>query len=291
MEVNMAYKYLLLALFSMVFVTGCDEPIQPDITKPSSTGTIHGRVLKANSDIPVIHALIKTNPPTEEVYTDSSGRFSFRKIAEGEYTLYASCEGFDTDSISYKIIANVTDTLKFKLYTSKRYLEFYPLKIGNYWEYHTGNNPNVAYSMEVVSDTMIKGIKYFHIHYVTYSGNPVIENRYERIDAALGLVYRYDPFYDKELVIDSLAAKEGQKFTCNMFFGFDYPCLSYCLGITEENIFSKLRKVKDLQHFCATDQPRYTLVEGIGIGEFSYFRVGLFRLKYARIDGIEYSTP
>lgn len=287
----MNYKYLLLALFSAMLILSCIEPTQPDITKPSPTGSIRGKVFKANSNIPVINAIITTNPPTEVVYTDSSGRFSFRKIAKGDYTFYASCEGFDVDSIPFKVIENETDTLNFKLYTSKRYLEFYPLKIGNYWEYYTGNYSNIAYSIKVVSDTIIKGKKYFHLHYTTYAGNPIIENRYERIDAALGLVYRFDPFYDKELVIDSLAAKEGQRFNSNMFYSFYNTCQSYCLRIKEENLFGRIRKVKELQHFCATDLPSYTLVEGIGLHEFNYFRVGLFRLKYARIDGLEYYAP
>ncbi len=187
-------KFASLLLAILLFFPSCSDKILPPDNKVTDEGVIKGIVRKANTQIPVVNATIRIEPIGDTVYTNSEGMFKIRIIKTGNYNLYASCEGLDMDSINVSVRANDTISVEFKLNASKEYLEYYPLSVGNYCEYHYIDGGQ-RHSLEVISDTIINGKRYFTI-FQNFFNNPSLNDFiFERIDAALGVVYRYDQYY------------------------------------------------------------------------------------------------
>jgi hypothetical protein len=282
-----SYNYITIIIIILI-ITACKSDKEQNPIVPVSIGKIQGFIVEAGTDLPLSEVKITTYPKTKEILSDSIGYFSMDNITPGDYMIYAHKPGFDYDSIFITVQADLTSEAEIRLINFSEYLDYYPLDIGNYWMYSS------YYSAEVTADTIINCLTYQIIKEIYLSSGELKEVRYERIDTLSAMVYRYYPFFEKEFIIDSLAAKPGQSFTSNMFV-FPNPmtqgfriCNSYCFEVSSRTLFGKIFEVKFLQHFCATDQPQYHMAKGIGITYISYWRSPTIPLKYARIRGLEY---
>ncbi len=281
------HKYIALSIVAMI-LSACKNDKEQNPIIPVPNGKIQGLVVEAGTDLPLSEVKIITHPQTKETHSDSSGYFSLDNITPGDYMIYAHKPGYDYDSIFITVQTDLTSDAEISLINFSEYLDYYPLDIGNYWVYGS------TYSVEVMADTIINNFTYRIIKETYLNSGEIKEVRYERIDTISAMVYRYYPYFNKEFIIDSLAAKPGQSFTSNMFV-FPNPmtqgyriCNSICFNIESEYLFGKNFEVKFLQHFCATDQPQYHMAKGLGITYISYWMSPTYTLKYARIRGVEY---
>lgn len=281
----MFIRFLSASLCLLFILASCSNEPESNPILTVYKGTIKGFVYDATTGAPIYYAKISTDPPTKETYTGPEGEFILNDILAGNYIVDAHRDGFDNDTTFVTIHHKDTVNTSFELQDFSIYLDYYPLGIGNYWEYWHGDSP--LFSLEAISDTTISGKIYRVIQYKSLASQN-IEYRYERVDEYNAMVYRYFPYYLKEMIIDSLAAKAGQEFSSNMFFHPDVSCFSICSSIKFEEIFGELRMIRSLFHACATDLPSYQIIKGIGLYSASFWRTGGYKLKYAIINGVEY---
>ncbi len=282
----MIFIKLFTACFLFIIIlTSCSNKPESNPVLTVYKGSIKGFVYDATTHSPVYYAKISTLPPTKETYTGADGEFILNDIMAGDYIVNAHRDGFDNDTTFISIKHEDTINTIFTLQDPSIYIDYYPLEIGDYWEYWRGNSP--IFSAEVISDTMISGITYRIIKDESLISQNV-EYRYERVDEYNALVFRYFPMEEKEMLIDSLPAKVGQLFTSNMFMDPYASCFSRCLSIEEQEIFGETRKVRNLLQACGQDLPGYKIVKGIGLYSASFWRTGGYTLKYAIIKGVEY---
>lgn len=277
-----AQKYTAIFIIVLIFAACKNDKEQNPLT-PVSSGKIQGIILEASTDLPLSEVKITTYPQTKETHSDSSGYFFLDNITPGDYMIYAHKPGYDHDSIFITVKADLTSEAEIRLINFSEYLDYYPLDIGNYWEYYQGSTP--AYSIEIVSDTTVNNQHYFVSLFKSLPGGSYIEIGFERIDSNSALVYRYFPYYGVEMIIDSLPAKAGQKFSSNMLNDPYSIFYSYCYEIEDENILGEMRLTRSL---IINFYPRYKIVKGIGLYQFEFHRVGAYTCKYARINGVEY---
>lgn len=279
-------RFFTACFLFLIILPSCSSEQESNPVLTVYKGTIKGFVYDATTNAPIYYAKISTDPPTNETYTGPDGEFILNDILAGDYIVDAHKDGFDNDTTFVTIQHKDTVTTNFTLQDFSTYLDYYPLDIGDYWEYWwRGNSP--GFSAEVISDIMIAG-KIYRIIKEESLVSQNIEYRYERVDAYKALVYRYFPSENQELLIDSMAAKVGQGFTSNMFYDPDRICSSLCTYIREEQIFEQTMKVRSLYHACATDLPQYQIVKGLGFYSVNFWRTGGYTLKYAVIKGVEY---
>lgn len=280
----------LMRLFAASFIfliilTSCSSEKESNPVLTVYKGTIKGFVYDATTGAPIYNAKISTDHSTKETYTGPDGEFILNDILASDYIVDAHKDGFDNDTAFVTIHHKDTVNTSFALQDFSVYLDYYPLDIGNYWEYWSGNSP--GFSAEIISDTMISG-KIYRIIKEESLVSQNIEYRYERVDEYNALVFRYFSLEEKEMVIDSLPAKQGQRFTSNMFYDPYTACYSIWFNIGTEELFGEIRKVRNLKQFCGTDLPGYQIVKGIGLYSASFWRTGGYTLKYAIIKGVEY---
>lgn len=276
------YNYIAVIIIILI-ITACKSDKEQNPIVPVSIGKIQGVIIEAGTDFPLYNVMITTSPKTKETHSDSSGYFFLDNITPGDYIIYAHKPGYDYDSIFITVQADLTSEAEIRLINFSEYLDYYPLDIGNYWEYYQGSTP--LYSIEIVSDTTVNNQHYFVSVFKSLPGGSYIEIGFERIDSNSALVYRYFPYYEMEMIIDSLPAKAGQKFRSNMLNDPYRTFYSYCYGIEDENILGEMRLTRSL---IINFYPRYKIVKGIGLYQFEFHRVGAYTCKYARINGIEY---
>jgi hypothetical protein len=268
-------------LFVIIFISCSNEP-EPNPIIPVAKGTIKGFVYEANTNTPIYYAVITTNPYTKEIFTNIDGSFILNDITTGDYVVFAYQEGYDNDSTFVTVMDMDTATANLSLINFSEYLDYYPLDIGNYWEYWNGVSP--TYSIEIVSDTIINNILYYvSVYKILHIGN-YSEIRFERLDTYNALAYRIYPYAQTEVLIDSLPAKAGQTFKNSMLM--DWDGISYCWSIENEEIFGVVRSVRRLS-YLGQHLPLYKIVKGIGLYSFGYF-LDEHILKYAIINGVEY---
>ncbi|MCU0407172.1 MAG: carboxypeptidase-like regulatory domain-containing protein, partial [Ignavibacteriaceae bacterium] len=207
-------KFFTASFLILIILTSCSSEKESNPVLTVYKGTIKGFVYDATTNAPIYYAKISTDPPTKETYTGPDGEFVLNDILAGDYIVDAHRDGFDNDTTFITIQHKDTINTVFTLQDFSIYLDYYPLEIGNYWEYWTPNNP--ANSIEIVSDTIIGNVNYYVSIFRSFSST-YKETRFERIDTLNALVYRYFPLEEKEMIIDSLPAKQGQRFTSNMF--------------------------------------------------------------------------
>ena len=278
-------RYLLITILLISIFNSCSNEPEPVSSNPTLNAAIKGKVLDIDTGEPIYYATIFTVPPTTRTQTGLTGEFMLNNIPPKDYLVYGYIPGFDSDSIFVSLHNGDTASVNLYLNNFSEYLDYYPLDIGNYWEYWSGDSP--IFSAEIISDTMISG-KIYRVVQEKSLVTQNIEYRYERVDEYNALVYRYFSSEKKEMIIDSLPAKVGQVFTSNMFYDPERICCSLCSYITEEQIFEDTMKVRSLYHVCATDLPRYQIVKGLGLYSTTFWRTGGYKLKYAIIKGVEY---
>jgi hypothetical protein len=280
----MFIRNISAALCLLFILTSCSNEPESNPVLTVYKGTIKGFVYDATTNQPIYYAKITTQPPTKETYTGPDGEFILNDILAGDYIVDAHKDGFDNDTTFVTIQHKDTVNTLFNLQDFSIYLDYYPLEIGNFWVYWASLP---AYSFEVVSDTLISGKIYQVIERISIPSQ-FKEYRYERVDNFNAVVYRYFPEEEKEMMIDSLPAKAGQRFTSNMFYDPERICFSVCGSITDKQIFQDTMKVRSAYHYCATDLPSYQIIKGLGLYSVSFWRTGGYTLKYAIINGVEY---
>jgi hypothetical protein len=278
-------KFFAAFFLFVLILTSCSNEPEPIPTIPTLKATIKGIVRDADTGEPIYYATVFTVPPSIETQTGINGDFILNDIWPKEYMVYGYLQGFDNDSDFVSLHDGDTADVNMYLNNFSEYIDYYPLDIGNYWEYWSGDVPR--FSLEVISDTMISGKMYRVIKDESLLSQN-IEYRYERVDGYNAVVYRYFPLEEKEMLIDSLPAKAGQIFTSNVFMDPYAACCSICFSIETEEIFGEIRKVRNLKQFCGNDMPDYQIVNGIGFYSAVFFRNGGYTLKYAVIKGVEY---
>ncbi|MDP2302380.1 MAG: hypothetical protein Q8N03_08155 [Ignavibacteria bacterium] len=200
---------------------------------------------------------------------------------------------------SILIIAYLSSCIKFEsineppevkeIPDSTNYFEYYPLDIGNYWEY--GDIDRSRFSVEVIGDTIIQKKLFRVLREIRFSSKMDTSFSYERIDSSLCYVFTFDPFYNSEFKLDSLAAPKGKFYEGSRFVSRG-PWISYrvkCESIDTITIFNEKFETKSLQFYGATDLPSYILVKGLGLYQTFFFRAGGYILKSAIIKGKYYN--
>lgn len=279
-------RFFTACFLFLILLTSCSSEQESNPVLTVYKGTIKGFVYDATTNAPIYYAKISTQPPTKETYTGADGEFILSDIMAGDYIVDAHKDGFDNDTTFITIQHKDTVNTSFTLQDFSIYLDYYPLEIGNYWEYWSGGVPR--YSLEVISDTMISNRLYYILFFISLPSGNISEIRYERIDSYNALVYRYFQSEEKEMMIDSLPAKVGQSFSSNMFYLPDRSCYSICNSIGFEEIFGEQRMIRSLFQACGTDLPSYQIIKGLGLYSASFWRTGGYKLKYAIIKGVEY---
>ena len=180
-------------------------------------------------------------------------------------------------------------------------LKYYPLKIGNEWEYKvevkdewpTWPPPgtDLFYEMRTIkSDTLIDGRKYFVINSNDSKGRSEIY--YERIDSLNGNVYRKKGWHD-EYLIDSLNSQLHDTSNAIQDPDFGNDGESICVSVSDTILFGESMSYKSFITNYSLNQSRHTLVENIGMVNYWYsFDIGnaSFELLYAKINGKIYGV-
>ena len=188
------------------------------------------------------------------------------------------------------ILANIT--LYPQSDSVKEALKFYPLHIGDYWQYNVivnygGFQPDTSWIgyKEVIGDTLMPNNKnYFVIEEdkMLFLHSSI---RFIRTDSTTANVYEYDNYYNTENIIDSLLSKKGD-------FYLRYECTSDTL----KYYFDLLVRTKLIQQYLvsSTSYDGWELAQGFG-EVMRYFDdvslVGIHYqcdLIYAEIGGIQY---
>jgi hypothetical protein len=166
---------ILLKLFTAFFLfviilTSCSNEPEPIPTIPTLKATIKGIVRDADTGEPIYYATVFTVPPSIETQTGINGDFILNDIWPKEYMVYGYLQGFDNDSDFVSLHDGDTADVNMYLNNFSEYLDYYPLDIGNYWEYWNGVSP--TYSIEIVSDTIINNILYYvSVYKILHIGN------------------------------------------------------------------------------------------------------------------------
>ncbi len=179
----------------------------------------------------------------------------------------------------------------------QEHLNYYPLDVGNYWEYNVyyGIDPirteySGSYWVKVTGDTILANNKNYKILERGYFDNSVTDFSFERVDSATSSIYRSNGIV--EYKIDSLACSEEDTIKCSRF-DYTFNLETYCTRIAGRNIFNSEVKVKYLNDNSGIPNTEYELAENIGLIA-NYTWEGSSRneyLQYAKIKNVEYGTP
>ena len=278
----MFIRFLSAALCLLVILASCSNEPEPIPTIPTLKATITGKVRDTDTGEPIYYATIFTVPPSTEIRTGIDGNFILSDIWPKDYMVYSYPPGFDNDSVFVSLNDGDTANVNMYLNNFSEYLDYYPLDIGNYWEYWTGETP--TYSIEIVADTIINNTLYYVSKFKMVQNGNYTKIRYDRLDTYNAIAYRIITYDQDEVLIDSLPAKVGQTFKNSMLM--DWDGISYCWSIENEDIFGELRSVRSLS-YLGHEVPSYKIVKGIGLYSFGRFSDENI-LKYAIIKGVEY---
>ena len=179
--------------------------------------------------------------------------------------------------------------------------EFYPLQIGNIWQYSTENNQ--IYTAKIKADTIIDGIIFYEFERVGLrtSGSGIT-----RIDSLLRIQTRWGGQIggDKcggntpyESSVYRLAEQDSSLWEiCESFNGILGVPLTRFNRISSVNIFGETREIMSFNFGGAPENEDTIwnygaiLAKGIGVIEEQYFDGGYRTLQGAVINGIQYGT-
>ncbi len=188
----------------------------------------------------------------------------------------------------------------------KESLEYYPLQIGDYWQYKIsdhwlkGYEPSPSpYSVEVVGDTtLLNGQTYKVLLKQDIPSHGDVKYMFERIDSLSGSVFQYDttiPSHERQ--IDSLFAKSGDVIHASkpgdMIFTDSTYWKTTCLSIQNDTLFGVPTQTMKLSDLFASNDDQYTLAKGFGFcyssDLYDLFIRQVF-LVYVKINGAEYGS-
>lgn len=184
----------------------------------------------------------------------------------------------------------------------KDLLNFYPLQIGNYWEYRIINeqmpypSDSVAYSIEVKGDTTLdNNLSYKILAYQDIYPNHYKYYEYVRIDSVTGSVFRYykdSSLANDEYKMDSLFAQPGDTINCSGSFQPSGNYKTICRSIEIDTVFGLTTEVKTFFDYSNIPGGEYQLAKGFGDygGSSCELSCSYGSLVYAKINGIEYGN-
>lgn len=177
--------------------------------------------------------------------------------------------------------------------------DFYPLKIGNLWQYR--NESNLLSTEKIIGDTIIDG--YFYYSFVNLHNTSSIVPR--RIDSLLRVITRYGgPFWGDscggntpyESSVYHLNEEDSIVWEiCDGFTGIIGDQLVRFNRIRMMNIFGQAREVMEFDYGGAFQGDTIwfygaRIAKGIGIIEERYYEGSYWILQGTIIDGIQYGT-
>ena len=184
-------------------------------------------------------------------------------------------------------------------------LAFYPLHIGNYWEYKQtltdlpGPVITISYfSKEVTGDTlMLNGRRYKTILCKSIPDTITYYVDYERIDSLSGNVYRYSQgMTNDERLIDSLNSLVGDtcrasRYLPELIIGF--PGITVCEEVYEDTILNHETVVKKFLNIFDLFEIDYWIAKDLGLIKEEEWELPIttITLEFALINGVEYGTP
>jgi hypothetical protein len=150
--------------------------------------------------------------------------------------------------------------------------EFFPLQIGNYWEYEYQNT--IQTSCRIISDTFMDNKKqYFKICEILIDAPQYFHYYYRRMDDS-GNIYEYDLYKKCENIILKVSPKINEMWKCS-FFSVDCDTCRYYGFILDTTRISSRRYRK----IFISDLPNTK--GSISFGEFHYLEgVGLIKSWY-----------
>lgn len=181
-------------------------------------------------------------------------------------------------------------------------LAYYPLHMGNEWHYDISALivPRSQVVRVVGDSTMVSGRTYRKLMVKVYydlDTDPEPSFRFERVDSASGIVYRYRENRDEDEAVMHLALSgmdQGELFELQ---GTELPFLARC----GDNYQAEVLGHQPLAKSCffggeMVDMNSYSLARGIGLYHVQVqphpdFTDEFFTLVYARVDGQSFGTP
>ncbi|MEE9432070.1 MAG: T9SS type A sorting domain-containing protein, partial [Melioribacteraceae bacterium] len=204
---------------------------------------------------------------------------------------------------SHSLLEINSDSIKIiKQLTNYDELSYYPLQIGNYFEYidHTWQHPiydkTKFRSVTVSGDTLLEnGEKYKVLLNKNVSTDSLRSITFERIDLTDGSVYRYNKskiLSNREVKIDSLFAQIGDTIKCSR----EGPSIesqyfsTIVTGIRNDSVLGIPTQIKSFWDISFIPGYHYDLANGFGFYNASNceFGCGSSKLVYAKINGKEY---
>ena len=183
-------------------------------------------------------------------------------------------------------------------------LSFYPLNIGNYWEYELiFIDPSWTWeysyeSKEVIGDTLMpNGKLYYVIETKSIPDTSYTSYEYQRIDSLLANVYGYFSNYgfpDDEYLVDSLCSQPGD--TSKALRGsppFWEYAKTICFRMYTDTLFGLPFLTKEFTNMSWMPGLHYHLSSGLGFSHYLMSEIWESSgwLKYAIIGGKSYGTP
>jgi hypothetical protein len=289
------YLKLLFSIF-LFFLFGCNEDevfFQPESENINLLFPQGGEFFNTNDTIPIIWGN-STNDLVKIEFSSNLGN-QWIEIADSllsnskiyfwktpnlisSHCIIKISSLLTSDSLAVPFSINVPS---YKI----KYLNYYPLKIGNQWIYKRTGSQNAYIYLTIVGDTTINQKVYFIIDNEI---NALKYYTYETVDTLTGNIIRYE--VNQERVIDNLYAKIGDKIACLRYDG----SLDSTLFEKEETIYlwDASRNIRTYFNAGTVDQFRYSLINGIGLfaAKIYIHPVGYFNdtLNACRVNGIVY---
>ena len=181
-------------------------------------------------------------------------------------------------------------------------IKYYPLQIGNYWEYadwmmQQGMSYDTTYySIEITGDSLLPNGKYYKIlKKRILPSNAYAYSVFERIDSVMANVYRYseDRYVPhNEYLIDSLLSNQFDTCTAMRNRYTEYP-LTTCEDVYDGEVLSYNTTIKAFWDQSSIPGLNYKLAKNIGYVGDSQWEVTHWGtdLLYAKINDLEIGTP
>ncbi|WP_439184215.1 carboxypeptidase-like regulatory domain-containing protein [Carboxylicivirga taeanensis] len=94
----MVIRYFFLFVAFSFIATSCE-----DANDEFALGVLEGVVIDAQTQTPIVNALISTNPASQSTMTDAEGRFVLEELEAGDYVVTAKRFGYDSGLENVKI--------------------------------------------------------------------------------------------------------------------------------------------------------------------------------------------
>lgn len=108
----MKYLYKIASVLFLLFLVSCSSE---EKIGELAYGTVSGRVVNADTFVPMENVKILSSPTTSTVFTDADGKFTVLNVKVGEYSFQAQKDGFVAKFEATTVTANNTSEIVFEL--------------------------------------------------------------------------------------------------------------------------------------------------------------------------------